>query len=334
MPGYANVTRLKRVQAGLETTRGTAGSVTRRVYGAAMLKHSQDIIEVPDESGDFWGGDVIVSGEAEVGFTIEAVCTHEDLPWWLELGLKGGVVAVAGTGTPLPYTRTYTPSGTVDDLKTATWEYGWGTTVYRSTMVGVRNMTIMSNRGDAVYWKITADLFARDLAAIGAFTAAIPSRTREAILARGAKLYIDEPAGTVGTTQVIGKYRSFSVTIDNGIDFKRFGESDIFVAPDFGRGQQVVTGEIVLEQVDDVEYAKQRLATARRIRLESLGSIINGVGATPKRARIDLGNAYWNAPTEGTAGENITQSFGYVAKPSAGVAPITIESVTGLLTLP
>jgi hypothetical protein len=106
------------------------------------------------------------------------------------------------------------------------------------------------------------------------------------------------------------------------------------VDPDFGRGQQVVTLEVVLEATDDSEPAKQRLTTARKVRLEQSGSVINGAGATPKRLRIDTGNLYWNAPSEGNAGENITDSFGAVAKPLAGAPPVVIETVNALITLP
>lgn len=329
---FANVTRLRRVQAGIESTRGTAATVTRRVYGTIVRSHTQAIEEIPDESGTFWGGDAVVAGDAEVGFSVDAVATYEDLPWWLLLALDGTQTPAADAGTPIAYTYTAAPNGETDDLKTATFEAGVPGLVYRSPMVGCRRLTIGVNRADARFWRITADLFAQRVDKIADFTAAIPQRTRETILAAATQLFIDNAGGSLGTTEILNKWRSFSLTIDNNPDFKRFGNSDAFVAADFGRGQQVVTGELVLEHTDDAEYEKQRLLAARRIRVRKAGSVIHD--AVTRRATIDVGNAYLNAPAENTVGNNIVQSFGFVAKPLAGAAPVSIEVVSALATLP
>jgi hypothetical protein len=161
--------------------------------------------------------------------------------------------------------------------------------------------------------------------AIAGFTAGIPSRSREAILTKGTKLFIDDFGGTLGQTQVLRRFRSASITIQRNPDFKRFGESDEYVDGDFGLGQMVVTGELVLEATDDAEYLAQRLTEARGIRFEQVGpQIVAGVN---KRARIDLGRAFYNAPSEDEAGENLVDSFGIVAKPNAGAAPISINLV-------
>jgi hypothetical protein len=330
---YNNVRRLKRVQAGLETVRGTAVAATRRLYGEYTLSVNQDILELPDDDGTFWGGDAVSAGDAEATISVSANITYEDLPWWMMLALDGAITPVAGTGSPLPYTWTATPEAETDNLKTATLEYGWTGRIMKAAGVHVRTMTISSARDDSPVMQMTAELGCSEITT-GTFTAAIPQRTRENVLARGADLYIDEPGGTLGTTAVLNKYRSFSFTINNNPDYKRFGESGLWPAADFGRGQQVVTVEVVLEASDDVETAKQRLTTARKIRLQQEGSIINGAGNTPKRARFDFGNVYWNAPSEDMAGENIVDSFGGVAKPLAGVAPVIVETVNALATLP
>lgn len=288
---------------------------------------------MPDESGSFWGGETVAQGNAEVGFTVEAVGTFEDLMWWLLLALDGDIPAVSDAGTPPAYTREAVPVGNADNLKTATFEYGFGTLVYRSTMVGVRRLTLSVNRADANTWRMTADCFARDITKISNFTAAIPERAREAIPAAGTHLFLD-PAGTLGTTEVLNKWRSFSVTVENNPDFKRFGEGDVFVSPDFGRGDQTVTGEVVLEQVDDTEYEFQRLATGRGLRLERESDKAPIHTTVRKRARIDLPNLYWNAPAEQILGQNVAQSFGFVAKPYIGAAPISIETVNALASMP
>lgn len=328
---YSNVRRLKRVQAGIETTRGTAATVTRRVYGAIVRTHSQAIERVPDESGTFFGGGAVAQGDAEVGFSVDAVLTYEDAMWWAQLALDGTLTTTPDAGTPIAYTRDAIPDGSVDDLKTATFEYGWSGMVFRTTMVGVRRMTLACNRSDANYWRLTADLFGRGITKISDFTAAIPQRTRETVAAKQTRLFLDAGTGTLGTTEVLGKWRSFSVTFDLAPDFKRFGEADEYVSPDFGRGDFVVTGEVTMEAVDDTEYEAQRTLVARGLRIEKTGSIIHD--AIAKRHRIDLPNIYWNAPTENIVGQNIVYAMGFVALPKAGASPVTLNNINALATL-
>jgi hypothetical protein len=327
---YANTVRLKRVQAGIETVRGTPATITRRVYGAIVRTHTQAIETVPDESGTFFGGEAVAQGDAEVGFTVDAVLTYEDAMWWAQLALDGAITPVADAGDPVAYTRVATPEGEVDNLKTATFEYGWANMVFRTTMVGVRRMTLAVNRADVNYWRLTADLFGRDITKISDFTASIPQRSRETVAAKQTHLFIDD-VGDVGETEVLGKWRSFSVTVDNAPDFKRFGEGDEFVGADFGRGDQVVTGELAMEAIDDTEYEAQRTLTPRALRIEKSGSEINA--GADKLHRIDLPRIYWNAPTENVVGANLVHAFGFVAKPNAGAPPITLHNVNALATL-
>lgn len=299
-----------------------------------MLRHSQEIEEIPDESGTFWDGDAVSQGDAAVGFSVDTIVTYEDLVWWLLLALDGTITPAGDGGSPIAYTYPAVPDGGADDLRTATFEYGWGALVYRATRVVVNRMTVSCDRASSNVWRMTADLMARDVAKISNFTAAIPERTREAVKARGTKLFIDEPGGTIGTTQVLNKWRSWSWTLQNNVEEKYFGEGNEFPAVDFARGKQLVTGEVVMEHTDDVEYEKQRLLTARKLRFQQEGSQIHGGTVVNKRLRLDLGNAYWNAPAENAAGENLVQSFGFVGKPLAGAAPMSVETVNALATLP
>lgn len=330
---YTNVRRLKRVQAGIQVSRGTNVAATRRVYGTIVRQVTQAVEEINDESGTFWDGATVVQGDADIGFTLDAIATYEDLPWWLQIGLDGSLAGVSDADTPPAYTYTADPSGSADDLDVATFEYGWGSLVYESGNVVINSMTIACDRASTNTWKITADMIARDWV-VSTFTGAIGERTREAIRARATKLYIDEPGGTIGTTEILDTWRSWSVTIQNNIEPKRFGEDDEFIAIDFARGKQMVTGEVVLEHSTDGEFAKQRLMTSRKVRFQQSGTLIHDTPDVYKRCRIDLPNLYWNAPAENIIGENIVNSFGFVAKPTgAGAAPIVIETVNDLATL-
>jgi hypothetical protein len=148
----------------------------------------------------------------------------------------------------------------------------------------------------------------------GAFTAAIADRgvsVREAIDAPGTALYIDNAGGTIGTTPVLGKFISFSVTQTNNINPKRYMEDVGSYNKKVGRGMRQVTGQVRMEFDDHAEYDKWTSNVPRLIRIQKTGSQINASPLTNKYARIDLPAAYWDVVTEDVRDNNITATFGF-----------------------
>lgn len=329
---------LLQAQAGLETTRGTGVTATRKVYGQFTPRYEKTLMEFQDTSGTFEPRRRAAYSRERVGFSAVDIATFEDLPWWLQMAIKGGVTGTSDGGTPPAYTYAFTPSMSTDDLKSFTLEYGESGNKYKSTQCMVNSITL---RGDPDNdsepgWMIDVDIMARDKTVLSSF-ASLTDRTTEVILARGTKLYIDAAGGTIGTTQVQGKLINWSITITNNLYFKAFAEDVTNVAANkVGRGARLVDAQFTFEFDDDTEFANYRSSSPvqRLIRLEREGSNIHGTPTVNKRLRVDL-YGYWNSWSRGNRETNLTATFGFAGFVDATAnKSFSIEVVNALATLP
>jgi hypothetical protein len=322
----------------METTRGTAVAATRKVYAQITPTYERPLMEFQDTSGTFEPRRRVAAGRARVGFNAVDIATFEDLPWWLQMAVKGGVTGTSDGGTPPAYTYQFTPSMAVDDLKSFTLEFGETNNKYRSSQCMVNSITL---RGDPDNdrepgWMIDAEIMARDLTTLTSF-ASLTDRTTEVILARGTKLYIDSAGGTIGTTQVQGKLINWSITITNNLMFKAFAEDVDFVAANkVGRGARLLDAQFTFEFDDDTEFANYRSSAPvmRMIRLERDGTQIHGSPNVNKRLRVDM-YGYWSSWTRGNRDTNLTATFGFAGYVD-GTAnkSFEISVVNALATLP
>lgn len=332
-----NETILRKVQAGIESTRGTSVAATRKVYAQVDPNYNRPLITFTDTTGTFDARRRVGYGRPDINFKATDILTYEDAAWWFLLGIKGGVTGVTDAGAPPAFTYTYSPTPAVDDLASVTLEHGEPGNPYKSVQTMVNQFTIRAD-GDSTNepgWMIDADLMSLDLNP-ATYTAAIPDRTTEVIVAQGTKLYIDAAGGTIGTTQVLGQLISFSATIVNNIHLKAFMENvGVYAANKVGRGERTIDAQFVVEFANDTEFANYRAnpPVERMIRLEQTGSQIHGSSVTNKRIRLDM-YGYWSGWDNGDRNGNITATFnfsGYV-DPTAAVA-YKAEVVNALTTI-
>lgn len=330
-----NETFLRKTLAGLEGTRGTSATVTRKLYEQIRLMDAYEPLDFDENAGSYDTKRTFLHGPVNVTGTAEGPVSFEDFPWWLELGVKGGVTGTSDSGTPDPaYAYDFTPSTATDDLKSATMQHGVPDNVYRSVMVMVPEFTVKGDVDGDAAWMFSANLLARDLTNLGGgFTAGVTDRDREFVKAAGTQLYIDDAAEDIGTTLVSGKFISFSLTWNNAIAPKRFMEDETQISARIGRGPRQITGQVRLEFTDDTERAKYRSGATRAIRITRAGSVIHD--AVTKAVTIDIPNAYWLTPSDDPRENNMTLTYGFVAYTSADVGyPATIEVVNALSALP
>lgn len=167
----------------------------------------------------------------------------------------------------------------------------------------------------------------------GVFMAGITDRTREAIDFPGTALYLDT-ASPIGTTQMSGRWISFSATWANNSFGKRFAENTLGYGR-FGFGEHMVSGQIRFEFDRRAEYDDWVAGNAKKIRIQKVGSAINVSPNTFKTATIDILNAQYNAFTDDDRQENVTATitfFGYVDQSAA--IPAKITTINRLATLP
>jgi hypothetical protein len=324
---------LRKNQAGIETTRGTGVAATRIVYATMTPSFERPIREFTDTSGTFDGNRRVAYQRQRGSFAMTDLATFEDLPWWWQFGIKGGVSGGAGdAGTPVMYTYTFTPSLATDDIKAMTLEWNEQGNPYKSTQVMLNDWTLRIEPDSEGAWILDGNLLARDIATT-TYTGALSDRTTEVIPAPGTKLYIDD--STIGSSQVTAKFISASVTFNQNIHYKAFGEDvTAYAANKVGRGKRAVDGQIVLEFDSDTEFAKYRSATPvqRFIRLESAGSVIHD--AVTKLAQVNV-NGYWSTIGWGNREGNIIATFGFKGFYNA-VAGYTLQGKVqnALATLP
>lgn len=306
-----NETILKIFQAGLESTRGTDVPATRKVYAVLNAAYDRPLTAVTDTSATYEGRRRPSYGRERVSFSAVDVVTFEDLPWWLQMGVKGGVSGSNdGSGA---YTYTFVPSVATDDLKSATFEYGDSGNPYQSTQCMVNQFTLrMDADNDAEPgWMLDLELLGRDRTTT-TVTGSITDRSTEVMTARGTKIYIDDAGGTIGTTQLTGALISASFTVNNNIHYKAFAEDTTYVAANkVGRGARTFDAQFTFEFDNDTEFAKYR-ATApaqRLIRLERQSAAVIHT-TVYKRMRLDM-YGYWSSWSEGDRQGNMTCTFGF-----------------------
>lgn len=293
MPAQTNQTVLQKYQAALETTRGTAITATRKLYAQISPSYSRPLATFTDQSGTFANRRRIAYGRQQVGFSCTDVGTFEDLGWWLQLAMKGGVTGGAG---PTAYTYVFTPNLTADDLKSMTLEFGEPANGYKSTQVMCNSFTI---RGDSdsdtePAWMYEAEMLGRDIVSIGSSFTNLSDRTTEVILTRGTKVYIQN--SDTFTTELSGRVISFSFTGTNNVAMKAYIEDELSMAADkVARGERTFDCEFTMEFDGDSgtgqEFANLRNATGvkRYVRIERTGTqLVAGPPAVTKKATIDM----------------------------------------------
>lgn len=328
---------LQKAQAGIESTRGTGVAATRKLYAQITPSYDRPLMDFSDQTGTYFDRRRVAYGREKVSFSAVDIATYQDLPWWLGMGLKGGVTGTSDSGTPTPaYTYTFAPSASSDDLKSITLEYGEPGNVYETTQVMMQSWTL---RGDADNdsepgWMFDASLIGRDRTT-SSYTSAIADRSTDVILARGTKIYVDDAGGSHGGTQLSGKLITFSLTCDLGLHFKAFMEDEsTYAANKVGRSAMRVNGQFQFEFDADTEFAKYRNATPqqRLIRLEREGATIHTT--VKQKATVDLWG-YWSSFSHGDREGNMTATFGFSGfyDTTAGKL-IEVKLVNALSTLP
>lgn len=313
-----NTEMLRRTQAGIETPRGTAAVPTIRLRDIIRLMDSHEPLEFDENAGTYDGWYTHAQGPVSVAGTAEGPVSFEDLGYWALHGIDGETVGASDAHATDPaFTWPFIPNPDEDTLAASTMEMDAPDNVYRSTMVMVPQWTIRGEVGQPT-WMWSASLIGRDKEPLPAgYTAGIGLHDREFVKFSGTKLFIDDEAGTIGTTQVLAKFISFSVTCAQNLSFKLFAEDEDKASTKVDRGVRQYTGQIRLEFEDDAEKAKYRTGASRKIRIEREGSEIHPASASPvlpatnKRARIDIPRAFWLTPSDDPRNQNLTLTYGF-----------------------
>jgi hypothetical protein len=328
---YQNVMSLERFQAKTQAARGTPETtMTRWLYpiqGSASWTMEIPTDDAKEHLRGFHGTEAPTMGLSVSRINLETVMAYEEGVWWMNFILKGG--ARTGTslgGSPVAYEYVFDPSSTSDDLDVFTMKAGDGTTNYTFDRCVVNRATFRWNpqSGGELSWRAAMEIWCRFTAA-GVSMDAPSDIARTKIASIGTKLYSDGTGGTIGTTQVTGKVRSGSITIDNQLEEKAFTEDTSVMSADFARGEQIVTGELLYEFKDDTEFGYFRAGTRRQVRILQEGATISG--SNKYSLRWDFKRAHIVSFRPGYTGQNKTATIGFVGEiDRAGSAPTPVTA--------
>ena len=332
--------QFRKSQAGLETTRGTAVAATRRLYNGSEFNPNLNYrrLEAPGSGSRIPMGN-IVGGIREIPGTHEDQLTAQDAPWYFQLGIKGGV-AGALVGTAGAWSYTFVPSGAADDMRTATFEWNpgdeAGTNVFRLPGTYMESWGVDWSVGDEA--SFTSTLRASDMITAGggwtALTPALAERPRTVLGGnRPVRVYLDT-ASAIGTTELLGRSISYTLSYDNARHYKVFGESPTTVQGS-GLGELDITASIQLEWSTRAQYDAFMAGTDQKLRVRFEGPTITGAApAAIEYVEFDHYGQWTSHPWSDREG-NITSTMDFTLEYNTTAAQMfSAKVVNGLSTLP
>jgi hypothetical protein len=269
----AGTIALERLQAGLESVRGTGVAATRRVYGQrgqAWFTPAVDKTFLDESMSSFIKNYRHVVTRTGVTLGVPDYLTASDFAWWMQLAAKGGVTGVNSATTV--YTYTFTPTAGSDDLKTATFEGQSDTQGYQFPYCLLDTFDVTWANGQPV--QINAGLTAQQYIP-QAVTGSISDRTGlNGLAGTNVKVFVDNAGGTIGTTPYAGVLSGKWSLANNWTTFSE-GKGNLYFDTAV-REVRSTTLELDIYFQDTIELAALASDVERLIRVQFTGPVITG----------------------------------------------------------
>lgn len=308
------VKAFRKLQIGMESTKGTLVAATRVLPGNHHLSEGIQFYRSPHPRGvraTVGGAGVITRKGCEIDFDTEL--TAEEILWFLLTGIKG---AVTGVNASSDYTWTFTPQLTtgVPTLDAATVEFiladgatnhYYGEAGYAMTS-SFKIEWSADNATDPV--KLSAKMFARARQTDTPTGSLAVYTGREPLVPALSKHYLDTSWSGLGGTQLTGIIRSGSLEVMTGLspDYTADGRSDKdFVKHSVGLlgGKLALTMEF--DSVGASRFGNYRANDVVYIRNQFLGST---VAVNPRKVQIDGAYRFVDTPSFSENGEQVLMS--------------------------
>lgn len=206
---------LLQLQAGAESTFGTAVTTTAKIMGIqnCTLKPNVETVVHQDRRASFQPGHLSNVRLVDCSGSIESLLLYEDVAYWLD--------ATFGTATPSgagPYTRDYTlPDGTAPSPRMQTLKYGDASALQRMVSALAQKTTFKFPRTGELM--LTLDVIGYQVDDSGSL-AVLSDRTGNVAMAADCSLYIDTWGGTIGSTEITATAWSADVNVDTRREVK------------------------------------------------------------------------------------------------------------------
>ena len=289
----AGVRALRKIQLGVETTKGTAVAATAIWRGLGVIKDQEEVL-FPEENVGYLGGtdrSYIARYWGELSMP-EVEATYEQLPHLFEAGVatevptqdgtsgSGYIYAYAAPTTQQNTTSTYTIEGG-DDQQAEEFDYCF-----------VKSLTLSGEGQGALF--MSADWVGRQVTNT-TFTGTLSPVDVEEILVNNGVLYIDSTGGTIGTTTVAETLFGVNLAWTTGMQeyWAVDGSKDFSITKQ--TGDEIVLGMTFEHNASAVlEKAEYRDNITRLVRLKFDGTALTSTGTTysTKTLIVDMAGVY------------------------------------------
>jgi hypothetical protein len=296
------------VRAALEATRGTGVNPTRYLeFTDFTPTHDTMLIRPRESRASLFGHYRAAAGRTTGGVSFSGNLSYNQLAWLGETFIKA---VGTGVGAGADKTYAYTPASATDDVKSATIEYGFdtslsaGTPGFRQVYCLGRELNITWDKGSQDGVTFSADFTSPSGASqITSFGGTPTQIASTAMSPNNTAITID--AATIGTTADLYA-PSLSWTLTNGFTDLNTLNNTSGAQATFRTGEWAWTAELTRYYVNDNEQDRFVDKAVRKIRVVNTGPALGG---STYRAQLDLygviENATWDR-SDGLVMETLT----------------------------
>lgn len=274
---------LRKINLGLEGTKGTAVLATKTWRGEGVLKDDRTIEFVNEDIGTYMGLGRTYIPKLHATLTLdETPATFEQLPLILAAAINGTVAGTqegGATGSGYLYTYAVPPVATANVIKTYTIEMGDNVRADEMAYSYVNEFSLSGAGGESVM--MGATFFGRQASDCELTSTATLVTVEEILFSKG-NLYID--ATTMGNGPVTAAWLGFSLTVPSGWQEIYSGDGNLYFSAHkyVGHKDNKITGELTLEHdaIGEQEINAARAETTRKIRMTWVGGALGTQGTS------------------------------------------------------
>ncbi len=330
------VKALRKIQLGKQSSIDTAVAATTTWRGTGLLEDDAEIKFVEEQIGIALPTTRNFTPKTGSKITLDPIdATFQQLPYLFEMGVAEEVATQDGAGTGYIYAYAM-PTTAINALSLYTIEGGNNEQAEEASAVFCSKFKISGNQAEGVMME--GELIGRaisDTTFTGALT--IPTLVPgDHINFGGSQLFIDEPGGTLGATEITCTLYSFELDVETGW-------AGVFAncRKDYAHIQWLqenfsATLKLVYKHNTTAETEKTRKAanTARQIRLSFAGNAL-GTPATESTLsfRVDAAGAYeemTHGDVDGNDVKEATLRIGYDLTAALGLEFRVVNELTAL----
>lgn len=268
-------TAFRRIQVGLETTRGTAVAADKKLVGSLTMTPNVTWHRPIDERNSLAEFRRSIAVAQMTRLRYEADATYHQLADILSMAVKGAITPTTPGGGTNSRDWTFTPTLTAKQVQDAyTFEYGDDIQTWESAFTIIENLELSIALNEVV--TLRADMFAK-FAAKTTFTASISDPTVTEVVANNAKIYIDGTYANLGTTQQASLLAGATIRLPNGVTPVKYADGDLeFSSVSEQRRHLEIEMDLISSTAAITEYDAYVAGTDRAIRIELVGPVIEG----------------------------------------------------------